>query len=183
MDTRADSLERTMRVTHKVNPDTSTSILPNNFRPTSLPMLTNHRRSGPPGGQELYRSDPSISASSSPYPQQQHPYGQPDPNQHQQHGAYAQTPGQPPYHDPNAPPYDPNAPFDPNAPEGERGLGSALAGGAAGYWAGHKKGHGFLGAVGGAIVGNILGDKFKEHREHGRHDGHSGGGSSWGGKW
>ncbi|KAL2221084.1 hypothetical protein M432DRAFT_588792 [Thermoascus aurantiacus ATCC 26904] len=81
------------------------------------------------------------------------------------------------------------APADPNAPEGERGLGSALIGGAAGYYLGHKKNHGFLGAVGGALLGNFIGDKLKEHKHHHNGSSHSGsghsshGGSLWGGKW
>lgn len=94
-------------------------------------------------------------------------------------------------------PYDPNNPHaqypegaaDPNAAEGERGLGSSLIGGAAGYYLGHKKNHGLLGAVGGAILGNIIGDKIKEHKHHEGQGGYPGnqggsfGGSSWGGKW
>jgi hypothetical protein len=95
-------------------------------------------------------------------PQQQPPY---DPNQPQS--------GHPTYG--NA--ADPNAPSDPNAPEGERGLGSSLLGGAAGAYFGHKKGHGVLGAIGGAIAGNFLGEQVKEKKHHG-------GGSSWGGsRW
>ncbi|KAJ5127082.1 hypothetical protein N7448_007861 [Penicillium atrosanguineum] len=46
-------------------------------------------------------------------------------------------------------------------PEGERGIGSSLAGGAAGYYFGHKKDHGLLGALGGAIIGNIMEHKVK----------------------
>lgn len=81
------------------------------------------------------------------------------------------------------------APADSNAPEGERGLGSALIGGTAGYYLGHKKNHGFLGAVGGALLGNFIGDKLKEHKHHHNGSSHSGsghsshGGSLWGGKW
>ena len=50
--------------------------------------------------------------------------------------------------------------------EGERGLGSSLAGGAAGYYFGHKKEHGLLGAIGGAIIGNLLENKVKDHGRH-----------------
>ena len=93
--------------------------------------------------------------------------------------------------DPNGPPGSDFNPGGPEGAEGERGLGSALAGGAAGYFLGRKKNHGFLGAVGGAIVGNIVGNKMKEHGGHGNHGhhGHHGqqggfGGSSWGGgRW
>ncbi len=77
---------------------------------------------------------------------------------------------------------DPNAPFDPNAPEGERGLGSSLAGGAAGYYFGKKMNHGLLGAVGGAFLANKLGDKRKENKHSSHSGGSSWGGSTWGGK-
>ncbi|KAJ5082547.1 hypothetical protein N7532_011590 [Penicillium argentinense] len=50
--------------------------------------------------------------------------------------------------------------------EGDRGLGSSLAGGAAGYYFGHKRDHGLLGAIGGAILGNFLEDKVKDHRRN-----------------
>ncbi|CAF9931072.1 MAG: hypothetical protein GOMPHAMPRED_005810 [Gomphillus americanus] len=95
------------------------------------------------------------------------------------------------YRDPNGPPGSDFNPGGPEGAEGERGLGSALAGGTAGYFLGRKKNHGFLGAVGGAIVGNIVGNKLKEHGNQGHHGhhGHHGqqggfGGSSWGGgRW
>lgn len=61
--------------------------------------------------------------------------------------------------------------------EGERGIGSSLAGGAAGYYFGHKKNHGLLGAIGGAIVGNFLEDKLKDsgRHSHGHHHEHGSG--------
>ncbi len=108
-------------------------------------------------------------------------------------------------HDPSAPqqqsqgypPQDPNRPYDPNAPEGERGLGGAIAGGLAGHFAGNRVGnHGFLGTIAGAIAGSKLQDKYKDKPHHGKHHGsshgsshggsHGGsqwGGSGWGGKW
>ena len=123
--------------------------------------------------------------------QESRAYGNPSDvsQQYPQHGAYGQQqhdPNQPPlqqgYQDPNAPQYDPNAPVDPNAPEGERGLMGALAGGAGGYFLGHKANHGILGMLGGAFAGSKAEDKFKEHHHHeGSQQG--GGGSSWGGKW
>jgi len=97
-----------------------------------------------------------------------------DPNQQQQqydpNNPQAQGQGHPTYG--NA--ADPNAPYDPNAPEGERGLGTALLGGATGAYLGHQKGHGFLGAIGGAIAGNLLGNEVKKHKKHS-------GSSAWGG--
>lgn len=97
-------------------------------------------------------------------------YGTPSDPSHQfpQQGAYNQDPY----------PADPNNPhaqqqqgyYDPNNPnavpgEGERGLGSSLAGGAAGYFLGKKAGnHGVLGALGGAVIGNYLGDKHKHNK-------------------
>ena len=62
------------------------------------------------------------------------------------------------------------APVDPNAPEGERGIGGTVLGGAAGYYVGHKQNHGLLGALGGAIVGNIVGDKISDGRHHHDHN-------------
>ncbi|KAL9622159.1 MAG: hypothetical protein Q9160_003502 [Pyrenula sp. 1 TL-2023] len=100
--------------------------------------------------------------------QQQQPYGQGYDQSNPQHQG---QPGQ-------------NAPYDPNAPEGERGLGGALAGGAAGLFLGKKTGHSFLGSVGGAIMGSLAQDKYKDHGKHSGHHGkHSN--SSWGGsgKW
>lgn len=47
-------------------------------------------------------------------------------------------------------------------PEGERGLGASLLGGAAGAFAGHKMGGGGLGTVGGMIAGAI-GANVLEH--------------------
>ncbi len=118
---------------------------------------------GTPSADPAYHQ---ASYNQSPYPADpNHPQGYPQ----QQHGAV-----------------DPNAPYDPNAPEGERGLGSSLAGGAAGYFMGKRANHGLMGAVGGAILGNYLGDKRKDHKHHGQHGGSSSswGGSSWGGgKW
>ncbi|KAJ5673712.1 hypothetical protein N7507_002839 [Penicillium longicatenatum] len=43
----------------------------------------------------------------------------------------------------------------PGGPEGDRGLGSTLLGGAAGGFAGHKMGGGFLGTAGGAVLGAV----------------------------
>lgn len=124
-------------------------------------------------------------------------------NQYPQHGynqgPYSQDPNNPQnqqlqhqgYQDPNLPPHNPNAPYDPNAPEGERGLGGAIAGGLAGHFAGNRMGnHGFLGLIGGAIAGSKLQDKYKgkndSHHSSGSHHGssshHSSGGSSWGGR-
>ncbi|KAL2005477.1 hypothetical protein VTN00DRAFT_2688 [Thermoascus crustaceus] len=106
----------------------------------------------------------------------------PSPNPHQQ---YPHDPNNP-HHQPQGPYGEGAAPADPNAAEGERGLGSSLLGAAAGGYLGHKKNHGFLGAVGGAILGNVIGDKIKDRKHHGHHSsGHSsyGGSSYGGGKW
>lgn len=46
-------------------------------------------------------------------------------------------------------------PPGPGGPEGEKGLGSTLLGGAAGGFAGHKMGGGFLGSAGGAVLGAV----------------------------
>ncbi|KAL8871665.1 MAG: hypothetical protein Q9174_002555 [Haloplaca sp. 1 TL-2023] len=90
-------------------------------------------QSGYYGGQAPPQGQPGYD----PYPQQQPQYGQPPQQQQQQ-----------PYYDPNNPqhqqqqgypPQDPNAPYDPNAPEGERGLGGAIAGGLAGRYAGNRR--------------------------------------------
>lgn len=90
-------------------------------------------------------------------------------------------PGGPPGSDFDPTRGDPSAgPTDPNAPEGERGLGGALLGGAAGAYFGHQKHHGILGAIGGAIAGNFLGDKVSDFR-HSHSGGGGGGGSAWGG--
>ncbi|KAL4934708.1 uncharacterized protein BDV17DRAFT_13154 [Aspergillus undulatus] len=61
--------------------------------------------------------------------------------------------------------------------ESERGLGGALAGGAAGYYLGHKKSHGLLGTIGGAVLGHFLEKTVDEMRDN-RHDGHSSSSSS-----
>ena len=147
--------------TPKATPDTSKPSPHTLSNP-----LTNTTQSGEPAQDTRgYAASPALSQNA----QTQQPYGY-DPNNPQQQLGYQGA-------------QDPNAPFDPNAPDGERGLGTALAGGAAGYYMGHKAGnHGFLGAVGGAILGNFLGDEVKKHKEHGgQHGGHHGGGSSSGG--
>ncbi|KAL1969281.1 hypothetical protein VTN77DRAFT_9473 [Rasamsonia byssochlamydoides] len=115
----------------------------------------------------------------------------PSPSLHQQHAQYDQNNAQ--YQQQPAAAGE-SAPVDLNAPEGERGLGSALLGGAAGYYIGHKHNHGLLGAVGGALLGNFIGDKLMDKKHHGhghghhhhhhhRHHGSHHGGSSWGGGW
>ncbi|GLI73949.1 hypothetical protein PoHVEF18_002181 [Penicillium ochrochloron] len=74
---------------------------------------------------------------------------------------------------------DENHPSDQDGDaEGERGIGSSLAGGAAGYYFGHKKDHGLLGAIGGAIMGNFIEDKLKDkggRHSHGHHHEHGSG--------
>ncbi|KAL1980441.1 hypothetical protein VTN96DRAFT_4167 [Rasamsonia emersonii] len=129
----------------------------------------------------------------------------PSPSPHPQPPQY--DPNNPQHQQPPPPPAGESAPADPNAPEGERGLGSSLLGGAAGYYIGHKHNHGLLGAVGGALLGNFIGDKLeKKHHEHGHghhhkhhhshhshhhhhsshsshHGGSSHGDSSWGSGW
>ncbi|KAJ5974316.1 hypothetical protein N7481_011526 [Penicillium waksmanii] len=79
----------------------------------------------------------------SPYPPQQHQ------QQYPPQGASASYYG-------NAPPQGQygNAP-GPGGPEGEKGLGSTLVGGAAGGFAGHKLGGGFLGSAAGAAIGAV----------------------------
>ena len=84
---------------------------------------------------------------------------------------------------------DPNTPYDPNAPEGERGIMGAIGGGLAGRYAGKQMGgHTILGMIGGAIAGSKLEDAAKDkwgggggghHHHHGHHGNQ--GGSSWGG--
>lgn len=49
----------------------------------------------------------------------------------------------------------PGYPTGPGGPEGDKGLGSTLLGGAAGGFAGHKLGGGFLGTAGGAVLGAV----------------------------
>lgn len=51
--------------------------------------------------------------------------------------------------------YSPSNNYDPNDPEGERGLGSTIIGGAAGGYAGHKLGNGKLATAGGAVLGAV----------------------------
>ncbi|KAJ9273258.1 hypothetical protein DTO212C5_843 [Paecilomyces variotii] len=150
---------------------------------------------GPPmaGGFQHGQADHQFGAYDNSNPQGHYGYYGPPDNTR----GYSPSPN--PQQQQQQPPYDPSNPHaqygegapgaDPNAADGERGLGSSLIGGAAGYYLGHKKNHGFLGAVGGAILGNIIGDKIKEHRHHegsghpGSSHGSSFGGSSWGGKW
>ncbi len=72
-----------------------------------------------------------------------------------------------PYADPD---FDPNAPVDPNAQEGERGLYHTVIGGTTGYIVGHKTGHGGIGAVIGAVAGDFLSNKRHEMRDHIRKD-------------
>ena len=87
------------------------------------------------------------------------------------------------------PQHDPNAPYDPNAPEGERGIMGAIGGGLAGRYAGKQMGgHTILGMLGGAIAGSKLEDAAKDrygkhgsHHHGSHHGGSSYGGSSWGG--
>lgn len=120
-------------------------------------------------------------------PQEQYPQQPQYGEQRQGQPAY----GQSQYGDPNAPPgADPNAPYDPNAPEGERGIMGAIGGGLAGRYAGKQMGgHTFLGMIGGAIAGSKLEDAAKDrygknggsHGHHGHHGSQQGGGSSWGG--
>ncbi|KAL2048376.1 hypothetical protein N7G274_000287 [Stereocaulon virgatum] len=138
--------------------------------------------------------DPRSGGYGGPSPQpgqqygQQPPYGQ-DPNQYPPQHQQQQG-----FHDPNMPPADPNAPYDPNAaPEGERGIMGAIGGGLAGRYAGKQMGgHSILGMIGGAIAGSKLEDAAKNKwgssgsgsggggHHHGSHHG-SQGGSSWGG--
>ena len=105
--------------------------------------------------------------------------------------------GQQPPYDPNAPqnpahnPQDPSAPYNPDmvGPEGERGLGSSLAGSAAGWYLGKKYDHGVIGALAGGFLGNKFLSSDKKHGHHSGGHGHHGGsggfgGSSWGGgRW
>jgi predicted lipid-binding transport protein (Tim44 family) len=81
---------------------------------------------------------PSQERGHSPYP----------PQQHQQGGQNASYYGE-------APPQQQGYASGPGGPEGERGLGSTLLGGAAGGFAGHKMGGGFMGSAGGAILGAV----------------------------
>lgn len=52
-------------------------------------------------------------------------------------------------------PYQQGYPPGPGGPEGEKGLGSTLLGGATGGFAGHKMGGGFMGTAGGAVLGAV----------------------------
>ncbi|KAJ5614865.1 hypothetical protein N7528_008519 [Penicillium herquei] len=79
------------------------------------------------------------------YPQQNAPRQSYQP--HGESASYYQT-GAPPQQQPG---YAPG----PGGPEGEKGLGSTLVGGAAGGFAGHQMGGGFLGTAGGAILGAV----------------------------
>lgn len=76
----------------------------------------------------------------------------------------------------------PHGPLDPAigqpAPEGDRGVMGALAGGAAGAFAGHRVHHGFLGGVGGAVAGSMLEDAYKKHSKEGKKQKRRGSGSS-----
>ena len=54
---------------------------------------------------------------------------------------------------------------EPQAAEGERGIGGAISGGLAGAVGGHQVGHGLLGALGGAILGSFTEDKLKQHHQ------------------
>lgn len=83
---------------------------------------------------------PTQDRGHSPYPPQQ---------QYQQGGESASYYGAtPPAHQQG---YAPG----PGGPEGEKGLGSTLLGGAAGGFAGHKLGGGFMGTAGGAVLGAV----------------------------
>lgn len=79
----------------------------------------------------------------SPYPPQQ------GHEQYQQGGASAS------YYGAGAPQHQQGYAPGPGGPEGDRGLGSTLLGGAAGGFAGHKMGGGFLGTAGGAVLGAV----------------------------
>lgn len=72
-----------------------------------------------------------------------------------------------PYADPD---FDPNAPVDPDAPEGERGIRHAIVGGTTGYIVGHKSGHGAVGAAVGAVAGQTLSHIRHNIRQHVRDD-------------
>ncbi|KAB8337283.1 hypothetical protein FH972_021584 [Carpinus fangiana] len=109
------------------------------------------------------------------YPPQQDQHGY---NQHgggyppqgqQQHGGYGgqqhpQHGGAPPYQQQQhgGPPGQQYGQQGQVGPEGERGLGASLLGGAAGGFAGHKMGGGGLGTIGGMVAGAI-GANVLEH--------------------
>ncbi|CCC12656.1 hypothetical protein SMACR_05618 [Sordaria macrospora] len=68
----------------------------------------------------------------------------------------------------------------PDGPDGERGLGATLVGGASGHFLAHQLGHGHHGVVGstaGAVAANLLEHQLKKsHNQHAHDLGHSGGG-------
>ena len=184
MDSRAVNTEPMTPAILRATQDTSMS-----YHIASSTLMTNTWHSGSPPPQ-----DPRNGGYGGPSPQpgqqqygQQPPYGQEAnqyPPQHQQQQGYQ---------DSNMPPADPNVPYDPNAPEGERGIMGAIGGGLAGRYAGKQMGgHTILGMIGGAIAGSKLEDAAKDkwgnsgsgsgghHHHHGSHHG-SQGGSSWGG--
>ncbi|KAI0532703.1 hypothetical protein GGR58DRAFT_522537 [Xylaria digitata] len=92
----------------------------------------------------------------SPYPQQRQSQGASSPYQQQQ-PQYVQQPSDRLY---------PGS--DPNAADGERGIGSTLVGGGAGSYIGHKLGKGTMGTLLGGAVGAVAAN-FISHKVKGRH--------------
>lgn len=76
----------------------------------------------------------------SPYPPHHQPY---HPGESASYYGSAPAPHQQGYH------------HGPGGPEGEKGLGSTVLGGAAGGYAGHKMGGGMMGTAGGAVLGAV----------------------------
>lgn len=93
--------------------------------------------------------------------------------------------GQHDLNDPNTS-NDHTGPDGPDAgPDGERGLGATLVGGASGHFLaqqlghGHSNGHhGVLGSAAGAVAANLIEYQLKKsHNQHAHYMGHSGGGT------
>lgn len=177
MVSKVANTEPTTPAIHRVRP-TISQLLP--VCNLSSHIQTDNECSGAPTPDSRGYSGSPAPAATPQYSQQGHnqqPYYQ----DHQNPLYQQQQQQQQGYHDPNMPSQGSNVPYDPNAPEGERGLGGAIVGGLAGRFAGNRMGnHGLLGLVGGAIAGSKLQDKYKQKPHHGSH--HSSG-SSWGGKW
>ncbi|KAJ5576054.1 hypothetical protein N7535_002980 [Penicillium sp. DV-2018c] len=109
-----------------------------------------------------HRVNPNM-ASSQDHMQQQGPpqggpgydYGQPQNRDHSPYPPEKKQGGESSSYYGTAPqPYQ-QGPPGAVGPEGERGLGSTLLGGAAGGFVGNKMGHGFLGTAGGAVLGAV----------------------------
>ncbi|KAF2962668.1 hypothetical protein GQX73_g10903 [Xylaria multiplex] len=118
--------------------------------------------------QDYYNEGPGqgFYQNQSPYPQQRQSHGASLPYQQQQ-PQYVQHPSD-----------QSHAGSDPNAADGERGIGSTLIGGGTGSYVGHKLGKGTMGTLLGGAVGaaaaNFISHKVKGRHGKEEHSGHHG---------